>query len=238
MALNSHSEICCAKTCGVPIHLDQIMMCCKVASSRVSEIAEIIKTSLEKDAKKRLPPKDLNARKRVGTDFEEMMITKTMAEPTNIDITESLKEATETASKVEEVSLVSTVICESADIARIGDGDSSAWLIDDEDNTRQNDNDLMIIEEHKQRSKTTGPITLQGSGSSEEEDTMELTLEHLGFDKSKPIEISDENVTPKTTANQEKSPNSSNDKNLTNEKKKKKKRRKNKSQFNSASFTY
>ncbi len=30
----------------------------------------------------------------MGTDFEEMMITKTMAEPTNIDITESLKEAT------------------------------------------------------------------------------------------------------------------------------------------------
>lgn len=199
MAMNSHSEICCAKMCGVPVKFDQIMMCCNVANVKVTQITKKIQKCLENDKKKRLAPKDENARKPIGDDFEEMEIMKTVASPTKIDVTDAVREASETIKDIDALSVqISSVDMKDGHTGVVGDGGSSAWVISDDESDTKNA-DVIVVGDNclkLENSKNFDYIEVDDDVSSEEEETAQVTLEDLGFKKSKPIEIDVEDDDP------------------------------------------
>eukprot|EP00794_Sanderia_malayensis_P006963 gene6964-7748_t len=204
MAMNSHSEICCAKMAGVPLHSDQIMTCCNVAIAKVEEITELIRKCLEKDNIKRFPPKDF-AKRSVGDDIKDTAITKTVAEPTNLDVTESSRVTTDVIGSIKTnrylfvaVSMTALLmIYQASDIGNIGDAKSSSWVISDDDGS----DDEMIENNTEIRSKEDDYIILDDAMESEEEETVQLTSEDLGLSKGQPIEVDNENIDPETSIN-------------------------------------
>lgn len=54
VTLNVHKEVCAlSKAGGIPMEIDQILQCTKVAVVKVAEITAQIQAALEADAKKR-----------------------------------------------------------------------------------------------------------------------------------------------------------------------------------------
>jgi len=54
LTLNVHKEVCAmSKAGGIPMEIDQILQCSKVAVIKVAEITAQIQSALEADAKKR-----------------------------------------------------------------------------------------------------------------------------------------------------------------------------------------
>lgn len=54
ITLNVHKEVCAlSKAGGIPMEIDQILQCTKVAVVKVAEITAQIQAALEADAKKR-----------------------------------------------------------------------------------------------------------------------------------------------------------------------------------------
>ncbi|ORX49032.1 hypothetical protein BCR36DRAFT_404935 [Piromyces finnis] len=54
ITLNSHKELCIIhKAGGIPLEIDQILRCTKIASVKVSEITELINNALKEDEEKR-----------------------------------------------------------------------------------------------------------------------------------------------------------------------------------------
>jgi len=54
ITLNSHKELCIIhKAGGIPLEIDQILRCTKIASVKVAEITELINTALKEDEEKR-----------------------------------------------------------------------------------------------------------------------------------------------------------------------------------------
>jgi len=54
LTLNVHKEVCAmSKAGGIPMELDQILQCTKIAVVKVTELTALIQEALEVDAKKR-----------------------------------------------------------------------------------------------------------------------------------------------------------------------------------------
>jgi exosome complex component RRP45 len=54
ITLNVHKEVCAlSKAGGIPMEIDQILQCTKIAVVKVAEITAQIQAALESDAKKR-----------------------------------------------------------------------------------------------------------------------------------------------------------------------------------------
>lgn len=54
LTLNVHKEVCAmSKAGGIPMEIDQILQCSKIAVIKVAEITAQIQSALEADAKKR-----------------------------------------------------------------------------------------------------------------------------------------------------------------------------------------
>ena len=54
ITLNVHKEVCAlSKAGGIPMEIDQILQCTKIAVVKVAEITAQIQAALEADAKKR-----------------------------------------------------------------------------------------------------------------------------------------------------------------------------------------
>jgi exosome complex RNA-binding protein Rrp42 (RNase PH superfamily) len=54
LTLNSHRELCTVqKAGGIPISVDQIIECTRIAAVKVEEITETVQNALKKDAENR-----------------------------------------------------------------------------------------------------------------------------------------------------------------------------------------
>ncbi|XP_065059385.1 exosome complex component RRP45-like isoform X2 [Rhopilema esculentum] len=190
IAMNSYMEICCAKMCGVSIDPEKVIMCCRIASSKVKEITAKIKKSLENDNEKRFPKKESVKVHRVG-DNDEKNILKTVAEPSKIDLTEVVKAASENVHMKPTTPIdPSKISIQRSKIATVGNGGTNAWVISDDDSE-----DMEVVSKRREEKSSDSVETITIDDDSEEEETVQLTVNDLDYQNS-PMQIKAENNTP------------------------------------------
>ncbi|KXJ22400.1 exosome complex component RRP45 isoform X2 [Exaiptasia diaphana] len=195
MAMNIHREICGAVMGGgVSLEIDQIVRCSKIAVVKVTEIIELIKSSLSEDEKQRLTGK-------IGVFESTKKITTTVAETTAMDITEAVKTGQEITNNNTPPSQDNNIW--HADIkgpgtAQIGHGGNNTWQdMEEESHVIEIESDEDVENAVKSEPKNKEPRTSSAitiDDDSEEEDVVVLTSDSISGVKTSSEKIPDEGV--------------------------------------------
>jgi len=195
VALNSYMEICCAKMCGVAISPEKVIMCCRIASSKVKEITDRLKKSLEDDKRERFPNKSDRKKWRVG-DVAEDIILKSVSESTRLGETDTIRDAVENSNRMN--SDPTLLVLEGKKTA-MEEGDSSVWIISDDESVDGKDkNTIMDIGEIEKSKRKSNKINhsnteiIKIDDESEEEETTLLTSMDVDFQVLKESNIGKE----------------------------------------------